>query len=413
MVDEEQTFVLVGASLAGVKAAETLRDEGFRGRVVLVGDEPDLPYDRPPLSKQALKGEEDYEQARHHDEAWYSDRQIDLRRGTRVEAVDTAAHDVILVGGERLSYDRLLLATGSQPRKLGVPGAQLEGVHYLRTLEQSRVLRDRFAQRPRVVVAGAGWIGLETAAAARLAGCEVTVVEPQETALLGPLGREVGQVYADVHASHGVVFRFGEGVSEITGDDVVREVVTSGGARLAADMVIAGIGVQPDVALAERAGLEVANGIICNERLQTSDPDVFAAGDVASWYNPLLGYRLRVEHWANAHDGGVTVARSMLDQPVVHDVVPFFWSDQYDTGMEFAGHWTRERPYDRVVLRGDVPGRAFMAFWLADGMVLAGLHMDMWDTIDAVQDLIRSGTRVDVDKLADPDVPLDEVAEQG
>lgn len=413
MVDQEQTFVLVGASLAGVKAAETLRDEGFRGRVVLLGDEPELPYDRPPLSKQALKGEEGYDQTRHHDESWYADRQIELRCGWRVEAVDTSDHVLTLADGESLSYDRLLLATGSQPRKLMVPGSELKGVHYLRTLEQSRELRDRFAQQPRVVVIGAGWIGLETAAAARLAGCEVTVVEPQETALLGPLGAEVGQIYADLHTANGVLFRFGEGASEIKGDDAVTAVVTSTGATLEADMVIVGVGVQPDVALAERAGLEVLNGIVCNERLQTSDPDVFAAGDVANWFNPLLGYRLRVEHWANAHDGGMTVARSMLDQPVVHDVVPFFWSDQYDTGMEFAGHWTKERPYDQVVLRGDAPGREFMAFWLADGLVVAGMHVNVWDTIDAVQDLIRSSTSVDPEKLADPDVPLDQVAGKG
>jgi len=413
MAEQDQRLVIVGASLAGVKAAETLRDEGYRGRVVLVGAEAELPYDRPPLSKQALKGEEDYASTYHHDEAWYADRQIDLRLGTRVDALDTAAHRVTLESGESLGYDKLLLATGSQPRRLDVPGADLPGVHYLRTLSDSQTLHDRFAAQPRVVVVGAGWIGLETAAAARLAGCEVTVVEPQHTALLGPLGAEVGRVYADLHAERGGVLRFEESVQEIRGTKDVTTVITSAGQRLDADLVVVGVGVQPDVALAEGGGLEVDNGIVCNERLQTSDPDVYAAGDVANWFNPLLGYRLRVEHWANAHDGGITVARSMLGQQVVHDVVPFFWSDQYDTGMEFAGHWTRERPYDQVVFRGDVERREFMAFWLADGRVLAGMHMDVWDTIDAVQDLIRSGGRVDPDQLADPGVPLDRVASPG
>ncbi|HET7327552.1 MAG TPA: FAD-dependent oxidoreductase, partial [Nocardioidaceae bacterium] len=289
------------------------------------------------------------------------------------------------------------------------PGADLTGVHYLRTLTDSQQLHDRFVERPRVVVVGAGWIGLECAAAARVAGCEVSVIEPQETALVGPLGAEVGQVYADLHTGHGVVFRFGETVERIRGDGRVSGVVTSAGQTLDADLVIVGVGVQPDVALAAAAGLDVDNGVVCNERLQSSDPDVFAAGDVANSFNPLLGYRLRVEHWANAHDGGITVARSMLDQPVVHDVVPFFWSDQYDAGMEFAGHWTRERPYDRVVLRGDVGAFEFMAFWLTDGFVVAGMHMNVWDTIDAVQDLIRGSAQADPDKLADPEVPLDQV----
>lgn len=409
MTEQEQTFVIVGASLAGVKAAETLRGEGFRGRVVLLGAETELPYDRPPLSKQALKGDDDYESTRHHDQSWYADNQIELRLGARVVELDLAGHAVTLVGGERVTYDKLLLATGSQPRRLDVPGADLPGVHYLRTLSDSTELHDRFAGRPRVVVVGAGWIGLECAAAARSAGCEVTVVEPQRTALLGPLGPEVGQVYADLHTAHGVELRFQEAVEEIRGDGAVSAVRTSGGETVDADLVVVGVGVQPDVALAEAAGLDVDDGVVCNERLQTSDPDVFAAGDVANWFNPLLGYRLRVEHWANAHDGGGTVARAMLDQPVVHDVVPFFWSDQYDTGMEFAGHWSRERPYDQVVLRGDVAGREFMAFWLTDGFVVAGLHMNVWDTIDAVQDLIRGSARADPEKLADPDVPLGEV----
>lgn len=413
MTDQQPIFVIVGASLAGVKAAETLRDEGFRGRLVMIGDEPELPYDRPPLSKQALKGEEGYEQTRHHDESWYSERQIELHLGTRVDAVDTSSHVVILAGGRTVAYDKLLLATGSRPRRLDVPGGELDGVHYLRTLEQSRTLRDRFAQRLRVVVVGAGWIGLETAAAARLAGCDVTVVEPQQTALQNPLGAEVGQIYADLHRSRGVTFRFGEGVEEIKGDGAVHGVLTSTGDTVDADMVIVGIGVQPHVELAEAAGLDVADGVVCNERLQTSDPDVFAAGDVAQWFNPLLGYRLRVEHWANAHDGGITVAKAMLGQHVVHDVVPFFWSDQYDAGMEFAGHWTREQPYDQVVLRGDVDAGEFMAFWLREGFVVAGLHMNVWDTIDAVQDLIRSSALVDLGKLADPDVSLDQVAVKG
>lgn len=410
MAEQDQQFVIVGASLAGVKAAETLRDEHFPGTIVLIGAEDELPYDRPPLSKGALKGEDEYETTRHHDEQWYADRQVELRLGTRVEAVDLTGHTVSVEGGEPVRYDKLLLATGSQPRRLDVPGADLEGVRYLRTFTDSRALHDAFAEQPRVVVVGAGWIGLETAAAARQAGCEVTVVEPQETALASALGPEVGQIYADLHVEHGVTFRFGEGVEEIIGDGSVSGVRTSGGATVDADLVIVGVGVVPDVAVAEAAGLDVDGGIVCDESLRTSDPDVYAAGDVAVWFNPLLGYRLRVEHWANAHDGGQTVARTMLGQPVVHDVVPFFWSDQYDTGMEYAGHVHPDRGYQRVVLRGDVDKREFMAFWLTDDFVLAGMHVNVWDTIDAVQDLIRASAPVDPAKLADPDVPLDQVS---
>lgn len=405
---EQQQFVIVGASLAGVRAAETLREEGFRGSVVLVGDESELPYDRPPLSKGALKGEEDYESTRHHDEQWYADKQIDLRLGTRATAIDRAEHTVSLDSGDSLRYDKLLLATGSQPRLLRVPGASLTGVYYLRTLSDSRRLHDLFASQPRVVVVGAGWIGLEAAAAARLAGCEVTVVEPQQTALAGPLGPEVGQVYADLHAAHGVATRFGDGVAEIRGDATVSGVLTSGGAELPADCVVVGVGVAPDVALAAAAGLDVDDGVLCDERLCTSDPDVFAAGDIANWFNPLLGYRLRVEHWANANDGGPTAARAMLGQPVVHDVLPFFWSDQFETGMEYAGHVNPHRGYDRVVLRGDVEGHEFMAFWLSDGYLVAGLHMNVWDTIDTVQDMIRDTRPSDPAKLADPGVPLEQ-----
>jgi 3-phenylpropionate/trans-cinnamate dioxygenase ferredoxin reductase subunit len=409
MSDQEpQQFVIVGASLAGVRAAETLREEGFRGRVVLVGDEAELPYDRPPLSKAALKGEEDYESTRHHDEQWYADRQIDLRLGTRATGIDRAAHTVSLDSGDPLRYDKLLLATGSQPRLLRVPGAYLTGVHYLRTLSDSRRLHDLFVSQPRVVVVGAGWIGLETAAAARLAGCAVTVVEPQQTALAGPLGPEVGRVYADLHAAHGVEMRFGDGVAEIRGEAKVSGVLTSGGTELPADCVVVGVGAAPDLALATAAGLEVDDGVVCDERLCTSDPDVFAAGDIASWFNPLLGYRLRVEHWANAHDGGAVVARAMLGQPVVYDVLPFFWSDQFETGMEYAGHVNPDRGYDQVVLRGDVDGHEFMAFWLADGFLVAGMHMNVWDSIDTVQDLIRDTRPSDPAKLADPGVPLEQ-----
>jgi 3-phenylpropionate/trans-cinnamate dioxygenase ferredoxin reductase component len=407
-----ERIVIVGASLAGAKAAETLRAEGFAGSVTMVGLEHDLPYDRPPMSKGALKGEETYDSAFLHPRQWYDEQNIELRLGREVRRVDVAGHQVELDNATTVPYDRLLLATGSRVRTIDVPGADAEGVHYLRTMEDSQRLRKRFEDRPNLVVVGGGWIGLEVAAAARGYGASVTILEPQPTPLYGPLGPEVGQVYGDLHLSHGVDLRTGEGVQEIhTEGGHVSGVGTSNGDTVQADMVVVGVGVLPNVELASAAGLEVDNGVLCDQTLRTSDPDVYAAGDIAHWFNPLLGRRVRVEHWANAHDGGQAAARAMLGQDVVYDVVPFFFSDQYDTGMEYAGYVPRGVT-PTVVTRGDVAGREFMAFWLDGGHVLAGMHINVWDTIDAVQDLIRAGEPVDPTRLGDPGVPLPEVARQ-
>jgi 3-phenylpropionate/trans-cinnamate dioxygenase ferredoxin reductase subunit len=376
----------------------------------MIDGEHDLPYDRPPLSKGALKGEEGYETATLHPRQWYADNDIELRLGRPAWRLDLSAHHVYVHQQEKLHYDKLLLATGSSVRTIDVPGADAEGVHYLRTMDDSQRLKKRFESRPDVVVVGAGWIGLEVAAAARGHGAAVTVVEPQPTPLHAVLGAEVGQVYADLHTGHGVDLRLGEGVEEfVTDGGQVTGVRTSGGDILAADMVVVGVGVRPNTQLAEEAGLEVDNGVLCDQSLRASDADTYAAGDIANWFNPLLGRRVRVEHWANAHDGGQAAARAMLGQEVVYDVVPFFYSDQYDAGMEFAGDLPRGVE-PTVVTRGDVAGREFMAFWLDGDRVLAGMHINVWDTIDAVQDLIRSGLPVDRHRLADPGVPLAEVA---
>jgi 3-phenylpropionate/trans-cinnamate dioxygenase ferredoxin reductase subunit len=404
-----QRVVIVGAGLGGARAAETLRAEGFSGSVTLIGGEHDLPYDRPPLSKGALKGEETYDSTILHPQQWYDEQNIDVRLGRRVVRVDPAAHQVETDTGS-FGYDRLLLATGSRVRTLPVPGADAEGVHYLRTMEDSQRLRKRLEDRPNLVVVGGGWIGLEVAAAARGYGATVTILEPQPTPLYGPLGPEIGQVYADLHTSNGVDLRTGAGVAEIrTADGHVAGVATSGGDTVPADMVVVGVGVLPNVELASEAGLEVENGVLCDQTLRTSDPDIYAAGDIANWFNPLLGRRVRVEHWANAYDGGPAAARALMGQDAVYDVVPFFYSDQYDTGMEYAGH-VPHGVQPTVVTRGDVAGHEFMAFWLDEGRVLAGMHVNVWDTIDAVQDLIRAGVVVDPQRLSDADVPLAEVA---
>jgi NADPH-dependent 2,4-dienoyl-CoA reductase/sulfur reductase-like enzyme len=411
----EPTYLIVGASLAGAKAAETLRAEGFGGPVILLGAETERPYERPPLSKGFLLGKEEKSVIYVHEEGWYDEHDVDLRLGVTVTALDPAGRTVSTAAGETVAYDRLLLATGASPRQLTVPGAGRDGVLYLRTVGDSERLAAVFRGSPRVVVVGAGWIGLEATAAAREAGCEVTVVEPEQTALYRALGAELGEMFADLHREHGVTFRFGESVSELRGPGgapgdtgQVSEVITSSGAGLPADVVVVGIGAVPNTGLAAEAGLEVGNGVVADVALRTSDTTIYAAGDVANSYRPLLGRRVRVEHWANALTGGPAAARSMLGQDVTYDPVPYFFSDQYDLGMETAG-LPEPGTYDQVLYRGDRPGREFIAFWLRDGAVVAGMNVNVWDVNDDIQALIRSGKKVDTARLTDPGVPIAEV----
>jgi NADPH-dependent 2,4-dienoyl-CoA reductase/sulfur reductase-like enzyme len=405
----EPAFVIVGAALAGAKAAETLRDEGFGGPVTLIGAESERPYERPPLSKGYLLGSEERDSVFVHEPGWYAEHDVDLRLGVTVTAIDRAARSVTLDGGGTVGYDKLLICTGASPRRLRVPGADLDGVLYLRYLGDSERLGAAFTSGARVVIAGSGWIGLETAAAARQAGCEVTVVEPEPGALHRSIGPELGEVFASLHRSHGVTFRFGEGVSEITGSGgKVSGVVTSAGTELPADVVVVGIGVIPNADLGAQAGLEVSNGIVADETLRTSDPDIYAAGDVANAFNTVLGRRIRVEHWGNALASGPIAARAMLGQQVAYDTVPYFFSDQYDLGMECAG-LPEPGSYDDVVYRGDRDSLEFIAFWLNEGTVVAGMNVNVWDVNDDIQALIRAGGPVDVSRLTDADVPLTEL----
>ncbi|NDU72953.1 FAD-dependent oxidoreductase [Actinomadura sp. DSM 109109] len=406
----EETFVIAGAGLAGAKAAETLREEGFAGRVVLVGEEIERPYERPPLSKGFLLDREPRDKAHVHAADWYDKHDVELRTGTSVASIDRGAHQVRLSTGEPIPYDRLLLATGASPRRLDVPGSKLQGIHYLRTMADSAALKQALAPGGRrVVVAGAGWIGLEAAAAAREYGNEVTVIEPEPVPLHATLGPELGGMFADLHREHGVVLRMDEGVAGFWGAGQVSAVVTSGGAEVPADVVVVGIGVRPNTGIAEEAGLEVSDGILVDQSLRTSDPAVHAAGDVANAYHPLLGRRLRVEHWANALNGGPAAARAMLGQDVVYDQLPYFFSDQYDLGMEMSGVGAPGE-YDEVVYRGDVPGREFVAFWLSGGRVVAGMNVNVRDVTGDVQALIRSGRPVEAARLADPGTPLADLA---
>jgi 3-phenylpropionate/trans-cinnamate dioxygenase ferredoxin reductase component len=399
------TFVIVGAGMAGGKAVETLREEGFDGRIVLLGAEPDRPYERPPLSKDYLRGEAERQTIYLQEDAgWYAEHDVELRPSTVVASLDVADGAVVLADGERVGYDRLLLATGAEPKRLPVPGADLGGVHVLRTVEDSDALRAVLNAGGRLVVVGAGWIGCEVAASARQRGMEVTLIESLSVPLERVLGPELGAFYRDVHLDHGVELRLGDGVEAFEGGDRVERVRTSDGASVECDAVVVGIGVAPRTELAEGV-LDVDDGIVVDAGLRASVDGVFAAGDVANHDHPLLG-RLRVEHWANALEQGPAAARVMLGQDAAYDRVPYFFSDQYDVGMEYAGH---SRPGDEVVFRGDPATREFIAFWLRDGRVAAGMNVNVWDVNEQIQALVREGATVEVGRLTDSDVALDEV----
>ncbi|HTQ94008.1 MAG TPA: FAD-dependent oxidoreductase, partial [Streptosporangiaceae bacterium] len=384
--------------------------EGFDGPVVLIGDEEERPYERPPLSKDYLVGKAERETIYVHPENWYAENKVELRLGSPVTAIDRAGRQVALADGSQVGYAKLLLATGSSPRLLAVPGADADGVLYLRRAADSDRIKAILGSASRIAVIGAGWIGLEAAAAARTAGVEVTICETAGLPLLRVLGPEVAQVFADLHREHGVDLRFGVQVEEITtADGRASGVRLAGGSHIEADAVIVGVGIVPNAQLAETAGLEVSNGVVVDAALRSSDPDIFAAGDVASAFHPVLGRHIRVEHWANALNQPQAAARAMLGQDVAYDKVPYFYTDQYDLGMEYSGY-VEPGGYDQVVFRGDKDRREFVAFWLSGGRVLAGMNVNVWDVNDAIQDLVRGGQPVDPARLADPSVPLDQAA---
>jgi len=409
-MNSSDTFVVVGAGLAGAKAAEALREQGFGGRIVLIGAEQHLPYERPPLSKGYLAGSAEREKVFVHPESWYAEQNVELCLDRAATGIDPAGRAVRLADGSEVRYDKLVLATGASPRSLSVPGADAEGVYLLRTLDDSDALRGLLAGIRRLVVIGAGWIGLEVTANARQAGVEVTVVESAELPLLRVLGPEVARVFADLHASHGVDFRFNASLSEIRTQDGRATGVTLGdGTVIDADAVLVAVGVSPNSQLAEDAGLRVDNGIVLDEALRSSDENIFAAGDVANALHPFYGTRIRVEHWANALNQPAAVAAAMLGQPASYDRLPYFYTDQYDLGMEYVGY-VAPGGYDQVVFRGDVAGREFIAFWLSEGRVLAGMNVNVWDVVDDLRSLIQSRAVVAADRLADPAVPLAELA---
>ena len=400
----QQTFTIVGASMAGGKAAGELREQGFDGRIVLIGTEDEVPYERPPLTKDYLRGESEREKAYVHPADFYEQHDIELETGATVTGIDAGASRVTLDDGRQLEYDKLLLTTGAEPRRIPVPGSELDGIYYLRTLADCDMLRRRLDDSARVAVVGAGWIGSEFAASARQLGREVTVIDPLALPNERIFGPEIGAFYRDVHVQHGVEMLLGQGVEAFEGDGAVARVRTSGGKVVDCDFAVVGIGIVPRTQLAADAGIAVDNGIVVNERLESSASGVFAAGDVANAWHPFYEQHIRVEHWANALNQGPAAARAMLGQDVSYDRIPYFFSDQYDVGMEYSGY---APSWDDVVFRGDRDGGEFIAFWLTDGRVVAGMNVNVWDVNEHVQELIRSKQQVDVGALTDTDTPLD------
>lgn len=406
-----ESFVIVGAGLAGATAAKTLREEGFAGRIHLFGAERHHPYIRPPLSKGYLAGTDERASIEVVDASWYRDHEVDLQTGTRVTAVDRAASEVRTESGTTINYDRLLLATGSTPRRLPIAGADLPGVRVLRTVDDSEAIHRVIAQGgTRVVLIGSGWIGMEVAATARTLGNEVTILERDPVPLAAALGAELGGYFADLHRRNGVSIR-----ASVAVDAIMGEHGRAVGVRLAdgevvpAELVIVGVGAAPVVDLAQDAGLEIDGGVVADASLRTSDPRISAAGDIAAAYHPIAGLRLRSEHWANALTGGAVAARAMLGQSVVHDAIPYFYTDQFDLGMEYAGFAPLTRDA-RIVYRGDPSSGAFVAFWVQGSRVVAGMNVNIWDVNESIQSLVRSGQAVDLRALQDDSVPLDDVA---
>ncbi len=400
------TFVIVGGGLAGAKAAGGLRDKSFDGKIVLLAEEQRLPYERPPLSKEFLAGKKKLDDFTVESADWYREHNIDLRLGTRAVSLDPSGHIVGLAGKEDLHYDKLLLATGSRSRHLPIPGADATRVHYLRTIDDASALDSALTDGSSLAVVGAGWIGLEVAASARQRGVNVTVVETAKLPLQIALGAEVGEVFAKLHREHGVDLRLGSAVAEVTtADGAATGLKLGDGSQISADAVLIAVGAQPNIELASQAGLATGDGgVLVDATLRTSDPDIYAVGDIAAAEHPLLGVRIRTEHWANALKQPAVAVAGMLGERVEYTELPYFFSDQYDLGMEYVGH---APDYDRVVFRGNVDGREFTSFWLAhDNRVLAGMNVNIWEGLDDIKALVRSKAPVEPDRLADPHAPL-------
>ncbi|BAU97055.1 uncharacterized NAD(FAD)-dependent dehydrogenase [Corynebacterium suranareeae] len=407
-----QNVLIIGGGLAGAKTAEALRESGFEGSVMLIAGEDHLPYERPPLSKEYLAGKAEFDKALVHPAQWYEENNVTLRQGARATSIDAAGHKVTVDAGgatETLDYDKLVLATGSTVRKLPLPGADANNVHYLRTVEDSDAIRSTFGEGKKLAIIGGGWIGLEVASAARGAGTDVTVLEGGKLPLLKILGEKVAQVFADLHIANGVDLRTEVKITEIvTEDGQAVGVRLEDGDAVPADAVVIGIGVTPVVDLAETAGLDIDNGVLVDATLRTSDPDIYAVGDIANHDHPVLGHRIRVEHWATALNQPAAAVKSLLGQATEFTNLPYFFTDQFDLGCEYVGHATGSQ--EQVVIRGDLNTREFVAFWIDENStILAAMNVNVWDVLDDIKPLIAEGKKIDPKKLEDPTIPFSQV----
>lgn len=401
-----ENVIVIGGGLAAAKTAEALRENEFKGTVTLIAAEKHLPYERPSLSKDYLAGKTSFEDALVHSGDWYRDNDVTVREGITATAIDTSGRTVTLDDDSSLPYDKLVLATGSAARHLPIEGADADGIHYLRTVEESDAIHKTFGDGKKLVIIGGGWIGLEVAAAARTAGTSVTILEGGGLPLLRVLGDEVAQVFADLHTAHGVDLRTDVKVEAITTvDGRATGVRLEGGEVVPADAIVIGIGVAPEVGLADNAGIAVENGVLVDASLRSSDPDVFAVGDIANHQHPILGHRVRVEHWATALSQPAAAASALLGNDTEYSELPYFYSDQYDLGCEYIGH-TFPGSYDRVVIRGKLADREFVAFWIdSESHIQAAMNVNVWDVIDEIKPLIVGHVAVNPVKLADPEVP--------
>jgi len=402
-----ETHVIVGAGLAGATAAATLRKEGFEGRVILVGDESRLPYELPPLSKGYLRGEQGEDAMLVRDAAFYEDQNIELQSGTTAVALDLEARTVLTDRPESIPFDRLLIATGSTPRRLQIAGSDLAGIFQLRTADDADAIRDAARRATSVVVVGGGWIGAEVAASLRQGGLPVALVGNREVPLQSVLGREVGEIYRDLHEEHGVELHMPEDVTRFLGTNHATGVETRSGRVIRGDLVVVGVGATPRLDLARAAGLKVDGGIIVDEFLQAA-AGIYAAGDVAAAWHPLLNRRLRLEHWDNAKRQGAAAARNMLGRQSAYERLPYFYSDQFDLGMEYVG---APEGWDRVVLRGDATSREFIAFWLKDGYPVAAMNANIWNVNNDLRSIVLAGRRIPAARLADVAIPLSELGQ--
>ena len=397
------TFVIVGASLAGASAATTLRQEGFDGEFMLIGAEPQWPYERPPLSKQYLRGDTPFDKTLVRPAIYYEQNRIETLLGLSVRRVTPSERTVELQTGRRIHYDRLLLATGVRNRRMSIPGLNLPGVLALRTVADCDALREEIRPGRRAAVIGMGFIGCEVAASLRQEGVEVVGVDPSPTPLFRVLGPQIGHVIARLHQEHGVETIFDESVATFEGDGRVQRVVTNRGRRIECDFAVVGIGVDPEVEFLAGSGIKTDDGVLVDEHCRSSVAQIYAAGDVANHHHPLLGRRVRVEHWQNAMQQGAAAARSMLGRLEAYDPVHWFWSDQYDVNLQYAGF---AREWDQVVVRGKLEDPRFIAFYLNHGRIDAAVALNRSKDLRRAMPLIKARSVVDPNQLADEDVDL-------